>query len=60
VLDIVEYLVASEHQLGNMVSVTNRLISEGRQPFGGLQVVVPVVDDGPAPFYSQAMVKYAK
>jgi hypothetical protein len=58
--DIVEYMVASEHQLENMISVVNRLISEGWQPLGGLQVVVPVIEQGPAPLYSQAMVKYAK
>jgi hypothetical protein len=51
--DIVEYKVVSDNQLEKMVSEVNSLISEGWEPLGGLQVVAP----GPAPLYSQAMVK---
>ena len=52
-----EYRVVSDNQLDKMVSDVNRLISEGWEPLGGLHVVAPVINDGPAPLYSQAMVK---
>ena len=57
--DIAKYQVAAEAELEKMVLEVNRLISDAWQPFGGLQVVVPVIAEGVAPLFSQAMVKYA-
>jgi hypothetical protein len=57
---IADYTVVSEHDLEKMTQMVKALINEhGWQPYGSFQVSVPVIDEGAAPLYCQAMVKYA-
>jgi hypothetical protein len=56
--EITKYMVACEHDLEKMTAEVNEKIKDGWQPFGSFTVQVPVINEGPAPLYSQAMVKY--
>lgn len=56
---ITDYDVVSANDLDKMINMVNIQIKEsGWQPYGSFQVSVPVIDEGPAPLYSQAMVRY--
>jgi hypothetical protein len=57
--NIEEYKLISSHSPQEMISEVNKMISDGWQPFGSPQVVAPVLNETPAPLYSQAMVRYA-
>ena len=57
--DIKEYKLVSSHAPHEMITEVNKLISDGWQPFGSPHVVAPVLNEAPAPLYSQAMVRYA-
>jgi hypothetical protein len=55
---IQEYEVVNKHELSTLVASINALISKGWQPFEGIRVSTPVINDGVAPMYTQVMVKY--
>jgi len=58
---IADYTVVAEQDLKKMTKGVKALIDEhGWQPYGSFQVSVPVIDEGAAPLYCQAMVKYAE
>ena len=56
--EIIGYAVACEHDLEKMIAEVNEKIKAGWQPFGSVSVEVPVISEGAAPLFSQALVKY--
>jgi hypothetical protein len=54
---ITEYSVVSENDVATLKARVNEALSQGWQPYEGLQVSMPVVNGAVAPLYTQAMVK---
>jgi hypothetical protein len=54
---ITDYKIVGGNETGVVAAAVVRLIEQGWQPYGGLQVVCPVHEDSPAPGFYQAMVK---
>ena len=55
---ITDYKIVSGNEAAAVDKAVLRLIENGWQPYGGLQVVCPVLEDSPAPGFYQAMVKW--
>ncbi len=54
---ITEYDVISENDVVALKARVNQALSEGWQPYEGLQVSVPVINGAAAPLYTQVLVK---
>jgi hypothetical protein len=55
---IIDYTVVSEHDRFALIANVCDQIKKGFEPFGGVQVVAPVLNgDEVAPLFAQAMVK---
>lgn len=56
--EVNEYRIVSSNDAKALAAEVCRLVREGWQPIGGLQVVCPVLQSGPAPGFYQAMATY--
>lgn len=56
--EVNEYRIVSANDATALATEVTRLLREGWQPFGGLQVVCPVQQSGAAPAFYQAMATY--
>jgi hypothetical protein len=56
--EVNEYRIVSANDANALAAEVTRLVREGWQPIGGLQVVCPVLPSGAAPAFYQAMATY--
>lgn len=56
--EVNEYYIVSTSDAAKMSAEVSRLVREGWQPLGGLQVICPVLPSGPAPAFYQAMARF--
>ncbi len=54
---ITEYSVVSENDVTALKARVNEALSQGWQPYEGLQVSTPVINGAVAPLYTQVLVK---
>jgi hypothetical protein len=56
--EVNEYRIVSANDAAALATEVTRLVREGWQPLGGLQVVCPVLPNGAAPAFYQAMATF--
>ena len=56
--EVNEYRIVSANDAAIITAEVCRLVQDGWQPIGGLQVVCPVLDGVPAPGFYQAMARF--
>ena len=56
--EVNEYRIVSGSDANALAAEVTRLVREGWQPIGGLQVVCPVLPGGAVPAFYQAMATY--
>jgi hypothetical protein len=54
---ITEYSVVSENDVTALKARVNEALSQGWQPYEGLQVSTPIINGAVAPLYTQVLVK---
>lgn len=54
---ITEYSVVSENDVTALKDRVNEALSQGWQPYEGLQVSTPIINGAVAPLYTQVLVK---